>query len=133
MAKDKSPNISRFPKFAEIQILWIIFSGEMEGYCLYRAELDSIEWIKFSKVLRFNALCIEGDDNDLELSIQFGSSGIVLRYDLEDAGPVSVPMNWFEGPTGLILDHRKRTEFLSVLIKPAKPAVRQKKVAKASC
>jgi hypothetical protein len=119
MPKIPLPDITFFPQISEIQILWIIFSGEMEGYCLYRAEPGSLEWIKSSKVLRFTAVCIEGEDNDVEISMQFTTTGVVLRYDLEDEGPVSVPMNWFNGAAGIMLDHRTRIEFLSVLIKPA--------------
>ena len=91
----------------------------MEAYCLYRADTESMEWIKSTQVLRFTAICVEGDENDIEISIQFTKTGIVFRYDLEDEGPVSIPMNWFKGPAGLMLDHRSRIEFLSVLIKPA--------------
>jgi len=112
-------NVIHFPKTPEIQILWIIFSGEMEGSYFYRASSGSVEWIESTQVLRFTATCVEGDDNDIEVSIQFNKAGIVLRYDLDEEGPVSVPMNWFEGPAGLVLDHRTRFEFLSVLIKPS--------------
>lgn len=112
------PSTAHFPNISEIQILWILFSGDMEGSYLYRADSNSTEWIKSTKVLRFTALCIEGEDNDIEIIIQFIKNGVVLRYDLEDEGPISVPMTWLEGPTGLILDRRTRTEFLSVLIKP---------------
>jgi hypothetical protein len=94
-----------------------VFSGELQGECFYRASPESIQWIKKSSVLRFTAVCIEGDDNDLEITIQFTKTGITLKYDLQDDGPVSVPMNWFEGPSGILLDHRNRIEFLSVLIK----------------
>jgi hypothetical protein len=118
MAKKSLPNISHFPSIKEIQILWIVFPGDMEAYCFYRADPESIEWIKSTKVLRFTALCVEGEENDIEIAIQFTKTGVVLRYDLEDEGPVSVPMSWFEGPAGLMLDRRTRIEFLSVLIKP---------------
>ena len=119
MPKITLPDITHFPQISEIQILWIIFSGEMESYCLYRADPQSLEWIKSSKVLRFTALCIEGDDYDIEVTIQFTKSGIVLRYDLDGEGAVSVPMNWFEGPAGLVLDNRTPRSFLSVLVRPA--------------
>ena len=112
------PDITCFSNIVEIQVLWVIFSGEYEGSCLYRGEPESIEWIKASKILRFNARCLEGGDNDVEISLQFTKGKIVLRYDLEEF-PECVPMTWFEGPSGLLLDSRTQTQFLSVLIKPA--------------
>lgn len=116
----KHPDIRFFPKIAEIQVLWIVFSGEMEGYCFFRAEPESIKWLKPANVLRFNAVCVEGDDSDLPFDIAFKNNGIVLRYDFDDGTQQSVPMRWFEGPSGLMLDHRTRTEFLSVCITPSK-------------
>lgn len=118
MPTTRLPSTAHFPNIGEIQILWIIFSGDMEGSYFYRADPKSTEWITSTKVLRFTAFCIEGVDDSIEIAIQFTKTSVVLRYDLEDEGPVSVPMSWFEGPQGLILDRRTRTEFLSVLIKP---------------
>jgi len=46
MPKTSIPDITSFPQISEIQILWIIFSGEMERYYLYRADPESLEWIK---------------------------------------------------------------------------------------
>lgn len=117
MPHQKSPATTRFSDITEIQMLWIVFSGELQGECFYRAAPGSIQWIKKSNVLRFTAVCIEGDDNDLEITIQFTKTGISLKYDFDDGETKSVPMNWFEGPTGIILDHRNRIEFLSVFIK----------------
>ncbi len=119
MAGLRFPNISYFPNVSEIQVTWTIFSGERESYCLYRLLQKTTEWIASTKVLRFTAACLAGDENDLELVMDFKKSGIVLRVDFDDEGPKSFPLQWFDGPSGLMLDYRTQFEFITILIKPA--------------
>lgn len=46
MPHQKYPATTRFSNITEIQMLWIVFSGELQGEYLYRATPESIQWIK---------------------------------------------------------------------------------------
>lgn len=107
---------SRPPSIASIDASWILATGEMQGYYVYRALPESIKWIGATKVLRFTLACVEGDDDDFEAQVLFGKGGIVLKYDLDDEVQ-AVPMQRFDGPSGVFLDYRSRTEIISILLR----------------
>lgn len=110
------PQLTILSKIQSIDIAWQITDGDDNDAYRYVAKKASINWDSENQLLRFYAECSEGDDADYWMQVSFGKKGAVLKWDAGEEPEVRA-LNRFDGPAGIILEHRSRTECISIFIK----------------